>query len=113
VLGALRTLRDAHAAHDPSRLTVAELAGAVRRWIEAQTFSPRLATAGVLLPDARAAMYADVDEIRIVGLTEADWPERTPRSIFYPQSLLGQLGWPGAHDPLRAAGAQVHHPLAP
>ena len=108
VLGALRTLRDAHAAHDPSRLTVAELAGAVRRWIEAQTFSPRLGTSGVLLLDARAAMYADVDEIRIVGLTEADWPERTPRSIFYPQSLLGQLGWPGEQDRFAAARAQFH-----
>src|SRR4051812_15201514 len=90
VLGALRMLRDAHAAHDPSRLSISELAGAVRRWIEAQTFSPRLGTSGVLLLDARAAMYADVDDLRIVGLTEADWPERTTRSIFYPQSLLGQ-----------------------
>jgi hypothetical protein len=80
----------------------------VRRWIEAQTFSPRLGTSGVLLLDARAAMYADVDEIRIVGLTEADWPERTPRSIFYPQSLLGQLGWPGEQDRFAAARAQFH-----
>ena len=38
--------------------------------------------------------YADVDEVRIVGLVESDWPERTRRSIFYPASLLGQLGWP-------------------
>ena len=50
---------------------------------------------GIALLDASAAPYADVDEIRIVGLSEADWPERSTRSIFYPQSLLGQLGWPG------------------
>jgi len=108
VLGALHMLREAHAAHDPSRLTMAELSGAVRRWIEAQTFSPRLGTSGVRLFDSRAAIYADVDEIRIVGLTEADWPERTPRSIFYPQSLLGQLGWPGEQDRFAAARAQFH-----
>jgi RecB family exonuclease len=108
VLNALRMLRDAHAAHDTARLSISELAGAVRRWIEAQTFSPRLGTSGVLLLDARAAMYADVDEIRIVGLTEADWPERSPRSIFYPQSLLGQLGWPGDQDRFAAARASFH-----
>ena len=112
VISALQMLRDAHAAHDPSPLTIAELSGSVRRWIEGQTFSPRLGTSGVRLLDARAAMYADVDEIRIVGLTETDWPERTARSIFYPQSLLGQLGWPGDQDRFAAARAQFHDLLA-
>jgi RecB family exonuclease len=59
-----------------------------------------------VLLDARAAAYADVDEIRIVGLTESDWPERAGRSIFYPQSLLGELGWPGEQDRFGAARAQ-------
>lgn len=106
VLAALQMLRDAHAAYDPQRLSVAELSGAVRRWIEGQTFSPRLGSEGVVLLDARAAPYADIDEMRIVGLSEADWPERSPRSIFYPQSLLAQLGWPGEQDRLAAARVQ-------
>ena len=106
VLTALETLRDAHAALDDSPLTIGELSGAVRRWIEGQTFSPRYGNDGVVLMDARAAAYADVDEVRIVGLTEPDWPERSERSIFYPQSLLAQLGWPNDKDRLRAARAR-------
>jgi RecB family exonuclease len=106
VLAALQMLRDAHAAYDPQKLSVAELSGAVRRWIEGQTFSPRLGTAGLMLLDARAAPYADIDEMRVVGLSEADWPERSPRSIFYPQSLLAQLGWPGDQDRFAAARVQ-------
>jgi RecB family exonuclease len=106
ILAALQMLRDAHAAHDPAPLSVSELSGAVRRWIDGQTFSPRLGSTGVMLLDASAAPYADVDEIRIVGLSEADWPERSARSIFYPQSLLGQLGWPGDQDRFPAARAR-------
>jgi RecB family exonuclease len=106
VLAALQMLRDAHATHDPAPLSISELSGAVRRWIDGQTFSPRLGAAGVNLMDASAAPYADVDEIRIVGLSEADWPERSARSIFYPQSLLGQLGWPGEQDRFPAARAR-------
>ena len=106
VLAALQMLRDAHAAHDPSALSISELSGAVRRWIDGQTFAPRLGATGVMLLDASAAPYADVDEIRIVGLSEADWPEPSVRSIFYPQSLLGQLGWPGDQDRFPAARAR-------
>lgn len=106
VIAALQMLRDAHAAHDPAALSISELSGAVRRWIDGQTFSPRLGAAGVMLLDASAAPYADVDEIRIVGLSEADWPERSARSIFYPQSLLAQLGWPGEQDRFPAARAR-------
>ena len=106
VLAALQMLRDAHAAYDPAPLSISELSGAVRRWIEGQTFSARLGTTGVMLLDARAAAYADVDEIRIVGLIESDWPERGGRSIFYPQSLLAELGWPGDQDRLAAGRAQ-------
>jgi RecB family exonuclease len=106
VLSALTMLRDAHAAHDPGPLSIAQLSGAVRRWIDGQTFSPRLGDTGVLLLDAAAAPYADLDELRIVGLSEADWPERSTRSIFYPQSLLAQLGWPGDQDRLSASRAR-------
>ena len=61
---------------------------------------------GVLLLDAPAAAYADVDEVRIVGLVEQDWPERVRRSIFYPVSLLSQLGWPNETDRLASARAR-------
>jgi len=103
VLSALEMLRDAHAHQDPDRLTIAELSNAVRRWIDGQTFSPRTGDAGVRLLDAHAAPYADVDELRIVGLVESDWPERGTRNIFYPSSLLAQLGWPADQDRLAAS----------
>jgi len=106
ILGALSALAEAHAAHDDEALMVTELANTVRRWIEGQTFSPRTGNAGVTLLDARAAAYADVDEVRLVGLADSDWPERARRNIFYPMSLLGQLGWPKEIDRLTAARAR-------
>jgi RecB family exonuclease len=106
VIGALEALADAHARHDDAPLPVDRLAGAVRRWIDGQTFSPRTGTDGVLLLDAPAAAYVDVDEVRIVGLVEQDWPERVRRSIFYPVSLLTHLGWPNETDRLAAARAR-------
>ena len=92
--------------HDDEPVAIAELAGTVRRWIEGQTFSPRTGTRGLMLLDAPAAAYADVDEMRLVGLVESDWPERSRRSIFYPSSLLAQLGWPADADRLAAARAR-------
>ena len=62
----------------------------------------------LMLLDAPAAAYADVDELRLVGLVESDWPERARRSIFYPASLLAQLGWPNETDRLAAARARFH-----
>jgi RecB family exonuclease len=106
VLSAFEMLRTAHATHDPAPLIPADLAGVLRRWIEAQTFSPRLGRNGVALMDATAAPFADVEDVRIVGLVETDWPERGNRNIFYPQSLLTQLGWPAEQDRLSAARAR-------
>jgi RecB family exonuclease len=106
VMSALTMLRDAHLAYDPGRLSIAQLSGAVRRWIDGQTFSPRLGDEGVTLLDAAAVPYADLDELHIVGLSETDWPERSTRSIFYPQSLLAQLGWPNDQDRLAASRAR-------
>ena len=108
ILGALAALADAHAAHDDEPLLVTELANTVRRWIERQTFSPRAGTEGLTLLDARAAAYSDVHDVRLIGLVESDWPERTRRSIFYPASLLGQLGWPNEIDRLTAARARFN-----
>lgn len=112
VLAALESLRDAHVRHDDEPLTIAELAGTVRRWIEGQTFSPRTGSRGVTLVDAPAAAYADVDEVRLAGLVERDWPERAGRSIFYPSALLKDLGWPAEADRLSAARARFHDLLA-
>ena len=106
VLTALDMLRAAHETHDHGALSIAELSSAVRRWIDSQTFSPRLGDKGVTLIDAAAAPYADLDELRLVGLCESDWPERGGRSIFYPQSLLAQLGWPSDQGRLSAARAR-------
>jgi len=108
VIGALESLADAQARHDNAPLPVDRLAGAVRRWIEGQTFSPRTGSDGILLLDAPAAAYADVDELHVIGLVEIDWPDRTRRSIFYPASLLSQLGWPNESDRLAAARARFH-----
>jgi RecB family exonuclease len=108
VLAALESLREAHARHDDEPLPLAHLIGTIRRWIEGQTFSPRTGTSGVVLLDAPAAAYADMDEVRLVGLVERDWPERSPRSIFYPSSLLQQLGWPAEGERSSAARARFH-----
>ncbi len=108
VLSAIAALRDAHARHDDQPLTIAELAGSLRRWIDAQTFAPRTGRTGVRLLDASSAPYADVDELRIVGLVESDWPEPARRSIFYPASILSQLGWPADAARTTAARARFH-----
>jgi RecB family exonuclease len=108
VLGALESLANAQARHDDEALPVDRLAGAVRRWIEGQTFSPRTGSEGLLLLDAPAAPYADVDDLHVIGLVETDWPERTRRNIFYPAWLLSQLGWPNESDRLAAARARFH-----
>ena len=36
------------------------------------------------LLDARAAAYADLDDVRLVGLVESDWPERAPAQHLLP-----------------------------
>ena len=108
VLGILQSLRDAHRIHDDAPLTLGDLLTTIRRWIEGQTFSPRTGTGGLLLLDAAAAPYAEIDDLRLVGLVDADWPEKSHRSIFYPAQLLGQLGWPAEGDRLSAARARFH-----
>lgn len=106
ILGALESLREAHVAHDDPPSDLAELASSIRRWIEAQTFAPRAGAGGVHLVDAQAARYGSFDAVHIVGLVETDWPARQRPNIFYPASLLGQLGWPKDADRIRAARAE-------
>ena len=108
ILAALDALRDAHLRHDDEPLDVVELAGTVRRWIEAETFAPQTGRDGLRLLDAAAAPYSDLDELRIVGLVERDWPEPARRSIFYPASILTSLGWPADASRMSASRAEFH-----
>lgn len=106
LLEGLSGLRGAHRVHDDEALGFVELAAAIRRWIEGQTFELRGATAGPLLIDATAAAFSEVDVVRIVGLVDGDWPERSSRSIFFPPKVLEPLGWPSPADRLSAARAR-------
>ena len=108
LLGGLLALREAHARFDPRPLPPGELIATIRRWIEDQTFAPRTGHEGVLLLDVPAAAFADVDAVRLVGLVEADWPERAAGSIFYPSAVLRDLAWPAESDRLSAARAAFH-----
>ena len=94
VLAALQSLRRAHEQIDDTPAGAPSVAAMIRRWIEAQTFSPRAGASGVQLLDAQAARYGEFDEVFLVGLVEGEWPQRSSRSIFYPAALLNQLDWP-------------------
>ena len=108
VVAGLEAMRDAHALHDNTQVPFPELAAAIRRWIEAQTFAPRAGQDGLLLIDAAAAPFADVDDVTIVGLVDGEWPESTAKSIFFPPRLLEPLGWPAPGDRSPAARARFH-----
>jgi RecB family exonuclease len=101
----LEDLRSAHRRHDDRPCRIGELAARIRRWIESRTFSPRTGSSGVHLVDAHAARFGDFDEVHLVGLVEGEWPERPARNIFYPSSLLTQLGWPA--EAARMAGERA------
>ena len=106
VLAILDGLREAHARHDDLFWDLDELASTVRRWIESETFSPRIGQAGVQLLDAATARYADLDAVHLVGLVDGEWPSHARRNIFYAPALLAGLGWPPESDrmgPVRAA----------
>ena len=98
VLSTLASLRDAHRRFDDRSRPFAETAADVRRWFEDQTFSPHAGSGGVPLIDAHAARYADIDTLYIVGLIQREWPDATRRNIFFPASLLQDLGWPSEAD---------------
>jgi hypothetical protein len=106
VTAALLSLREAHVRYDDRPRPIADLTATIHRWIEAQTFAPRTGTDGVRLLDAEAAAFARMDEIHLVGVVESDWPERSGRNIFYPSSLLRDLGWPPDADRLSGARAR-------
>jgi RecB family exonuclease len=102
----LAALAAVHAAHDDPEWTVADAGVAVRRWIEEHTFAPEPDGDGVQLLDDHAARYGNFDDVTIVGLVDADWPEKPRRNIFYPPALLRSLGWPSEKDRRSAADAR-------
>jgi hypothetical protein len=106
VLAALAMLREAHARYDERPVPLGDLVATVRRWIEGQTFAPATGRSGVLLLDAPAAAFAHVDAVRLVGLVDTDWPERSTASIFYPAGLLREIGWAPDAERLSAARAR-------
>lgn len=109
VCGAIDAFASAHAAHDDAPMAIGGLTRAIRRWIEEQTFesgAPGARRAGLQLVDDQAARYGDFETIAVVGLVQDEWPERPPRNIFYPASLLTALGWPPEKDRHAAAEAR-------
>ena len=104
IVDMLPLLAAVHAVHGDPAWTIDEVAIAVRRWIEEQTFVPSPDSGGgVHLLDDQAARYGDFDDVAIVGVVDQDWPERPRRNIFYPPALLKSLGWPSEKD-RRGAG---------
>lgn len=98
VFSLLEHLAMAHAEHHDELWHFDDLAAAVRRWLEQQTFNPDTGDQGIILLDDRAARYGEFEEMALVGLVENEWPERAPRNIFYPPRLLQALGWPSERD---------------
>lgn len=105
VITSLTALADAYRRHDDSRRDPAVLSATMHHWIERQTFVARQGTTGVHLVDAVSARFGDFDHVHIVGLVDAEWPERQRRSIFYTSGLLDSLGWPGDVDHLKSQQA--------
>jgi RecB family exonuclease len=105
VLGTLRALRDAHARCDDPLVGIAEVAGILRRWIEAQTFAAPGGDGDLRLVDAVAARYCTAADVHVIGLVEGDWPAPAVRTVLYPGWLLRDLGWPP--DALRQAMARA------
>jgi RecB family exonuclease len=92
VMSSLEGLGTALRRHDPGAAgSAAELSGAIRRWIGAQTFAVDAGKGGVRILDGQAARFAELDDVQIMGLVEGEWPERPRRNIFYPRALVAQL----------------------
>ena len=99
---ALVSLRNAYGQFDDAPVEFDVVTGVIRRWIEAHTFAPRSGNAGVHVVDAASAPYGDFDAVQLAGLVDGEWPDAPRRNIFYPASLLRELGWPGESQRLDA-----------
>jgi hypothetical protein len=105
VLGAISGLRAAFLEHGEREGPFRDLTALIHRWLEGQTFNPRVGEHGVHLVDAQAAMYGCFTHVAIVGVVEGEWPASSSRNIFYPSSLLRDLGWPT--EPERRAATRA------
>lgn len=112
LLDALSSMRRACIAHDDPALPFRDVVAVVRRWIESQTFSPRVGRDGVRVLDARAARFAEADAMWVAGLLEGEWPPARSRMAFYPGDLLTELGWPGERPRILADRAMFDDLLA-
>ncbi len=118
LLDALAAMERACLAHDDPALPFRDVVAIIRRWVESQTFSPRIGRDGVRVVDATSARFADADALWVAGLLEGEWPPAHGRMTFYSSDLLAELGWPSERlrlladratfdDLLRAARSQV------
>ncbi len=105
VLDALTSLGDAYARFDPLAVDFDAVAAVIRRWIEAHTFAPRTGGDGVHLVDAESARFGDFEGVQLAGLVDGEWPDTPHRNIFYPPSLLRELGWPAESERLEGVRA--------
>jgi RecB family exonuclease len=105
VLGTLVALRAAHARVDAMPADIDTVAALVRRWIEGQTFAPRVGSAGVYVIDSDSARFGRFEEVHLAGVVEGEWPERPRRNVFYSPGVLRELGWPSEADRLSGARA--------
>jgi RecB family exonuclease len=105
LLDVMRQLASAYARLGDRQVAFDDLALELRRWIEEATFARDSAGAGLQLLDAQAARFGDFDDLTLVGLVEAEWPERPRRNIFYAPGVLASLGWPSERDRRSAAAA--------
>ncbi len=103
ILDTLCALREAYARFDSAPIPFDEVAALIRRWIDGQTFAPRVGEAGVHLVDAESARFGDFDTVQLAGLVDGEWPERPRRNIFYSPGILKDLGWPSEADRREAA----------
>lgn len=108
VLSLLDGLTHALAQHGDQPRKGEAMTALIRHTLDEHTFVPERRHGGVMLVDAVAARFGAFDHVHVVGLVEADWPERPRRSIFYASGLLNPLGWPGDRDQMRAEQAAFH-----
>lgn len=105
VRAALRRMRESALAHHDPPVPMRHVMATLRRWIEARTFQPTVGHDGVRLLDADAARFSDAASVWLLGLVDGDWPAAGRRDIFYPTSLLADLGWPT--EAVRSAAARA------
>jgi RecB family exonuclease len=108
VLEVLTSLGQAYGRFDSMNVDFNEVAAVVRRWIDGHTFAPRTGQVGVHVVDAESARFGDFDGVQLAGLVDGEWPDTPRRNIFYPSSLLRELGWSGESERLNGVRAGFH-----